>query len=113
MPKASEVASALREMADVLDASPDTDIAKPDLYFYHGHNATKEQFLALARIFPRPFKKSDGYDHTQYRLAYESPVLDATAWIERSKVCTIITPAREAVYDCPALLSPEEEASIA
>ena len=112
MPTATSIATELRRIADVLDKTPDVDLVKPSLDFYHGYTATKEEFLALAKIFPRPFKKSDGYSHDKVELTHETPSLNVGTSIKRWKVCTLREPARPAVYDCEPLLSQTEEAEI-
>jgi hypothetical protein len=112
MPKASEIATELRRIADVLDKQPETEAIKPNLHFYHGYDSTKAQFLNLAAIFPRPYKKGDGWDHKQITLTHETAAVNITASIERDKVCMLKEPARPAVYDCEPLLSQEEEATL-
>ena len=112
MPKASEIARELRAFADHLDKSGDVELIRPDLSFYHGYAATKEQFLHASSVFPRPFKKSDGWDHKQIRLTHETESLRIEASIEKDKVCTLIAPARPAVFECEPLLSQLEEESI-
>ena len=112
MPTAGQVAIELRRLADALDKHPDTNIVKPWVQFYHGYYATKDQFLAVAKILPRPLTKSDGYNHDEFRLNYESDALDFHASIDRAKMCRLIAPAQPAKYECEPLLSAEEEASL-
>ncbi len=52
MPKAHEVASELRKLANSLDREPETLITQPLVFFNTG--ARKSEFLNLARLFPRP-----------------------------------------------------------
>ena len=112
MATAREIATELRRIADVLDSNPETNIIKPDLLFYHGYGASKDDFIRLAQIFPRPYKKSDGFSHDEIVLTHENASLEVRATIDKSKVCTIKIPARPAVYDCEPLLSLEEEESL-
>jgi len=112
MPTANAVAKELRKLADQLDRKPDIEIVKPTVHFSHGHSRGKDQFLSLASVFPRPLKKGDGWQHEEYTLSHDTDALDVYACIDRSKVCTVVIPAREAVYDCVPLLSIEEEAEI-
>jgi len=109
---ASAVASELRRIADVFDKSPETKLIQPRLSFYFGYANTKEQFLDLAKVFPRPFDKGDGYDHQQYTLKHETDALEVYAAIDRSKVCTLVEEARPARYECVPILSLEEEAAL-
>lgn len=112
MPTATSIATELRRIADVLDKTPDVDLVKPSLDFYHGYMGTKEQFLAIAKIFPRPFTKGNGYSHDKVEITHESAALNVGASIDRSKVCTLVEPAKPAVYDCVPLLSLEEEQAL-
>ena len=109
MPKANAIATRLREIADFLDKTPDAELTKPSLSFYHGYGDTKEQFVNLAKVFPRPFEKGDGYSHDQITLSHDGEAVSAYASIDRSRVCTLIEPARPARYDCVPLLSLEED----
>lgn len=110
MPKAGEVAIKLRRIADALDADADTVIVKPTLSF---HPWEKEAFLALAAIFPRPYTKGDGWNHSQITLTHDGNAVEVYAAIDRSRVCTIKVPAQPAIYDCePSLLSQAEEQHI-
>jgi hypothetical protein len=108
-----ELAAELRSIADIFDAAASVPIIKPTLNFYHGYAATKEEFLALAAAFPRPFKKGDGYAHAQYTLTHESAVLEVYASIDRTKVCHVVKPAQPAEFECEPLLSEIEEAALA
>ena len=112
MPTANAIASRLREIADMLDKTPDAEMTSASLSFYHGLLGTKEQFLNLAKVFPRPFEKGDGYRHDEYTLEHKTNAVRVYASIDRSKVCILREPAREAVYDCVPLLSLEEEKAL-
>ena len=111
MPKAGEIATELRRIADALDREPETELVKPMLTFYSND---KTEFLASARILPRPLAK-EVTDHEYTLESGRKP--GGAVWLrtkcDRNKVCTVITPAVPAVYDCPPLLSDEEEASLA
>lgn len=112
MPKAAEVAQELRRIADVLDNNPETEVMRPDLSFFHFSN--KDDFMRLAKIFPRPYEKEygGGEQYSRIRLVHKTPSVEVTASIYRSAVCTLITPARPAEYDCEPLLSFEEESEL-
>lgn len=88
MPTANAIASRLREIADMLDKTPDVELTKPNLGFYHVGAEPKDAFINLAKIFPRPFDKGDGYSHDQYTLTHDTDILRVHASIDRSKVCT-------------------------
>ena len=115
MPKASVVAAELRNLADRLDASPDTVIEK--LFITRSHySSTKNEFLDFVKLMPRPLKKgtadyglSSGPELT---VAYEGTGINIHVTIPQSATCTLITPARPAVYDCNPILSAEDEAEI-
>jgi hypothetical protein len=115
MPLAKDVAIELRKLADSLDQQPEAQIVRPWIYFsnsYMGSEA-KGLFLALAAILPHPLAKV--YKGDEIRLEYENPAMSISAYIERSKVCTIIEPQRiiPAVYQCEPLLSESEDVSLA
>ena len=112
MPTTTAVASELRRIADVLDKTPGVEVTKPTLAFYHDYTGKKEIFLSLARVFPRPLQKGDGYDHKYVTLTHESDALEVYACIGKDKLCTLIEPAKPARYACTPLLSLEEEAEL-
>jgi hypothetical protein len=104
--KASEFALKLRKLADGLDKAPEAEI-----YTYvsitPAHN-DKQTFLALAKLMPRPLTKKIRYEGTNY----QDFTLEGDGFflgIPRSMICTLIEPAKPAVYDCPSILSKEEE----
>ena len=111
MPTANAIASRLREIADMLDKTPDADLTVPRLSFFHS-DKEKQQFINLTKVFPRPFEKGDGYNHTEITLRYRPDELTVYAAIDRSTVCVLREPAKPAVYDCVPLLSLEEEAAL-
>jgi hypothetical protein len=112
MTTTAAVAAELRRIADLLDKTPDVKIVKPNLSFFHSYQGTKESFLSLAKVFPRPIKKGDGYEHDEYTLTHESEALGVYAAIKKSKICTLVEPARPARYECTPILSLEEEAAL-
>jgi hypothetical protein len=112
MPTTSAIASELRRIADMFEKNPDIDMVQPRLSFYFGCSDTKEKFLDLAKIFPRPLKKGDGFSHDQYTLTHKTEALEVYASIDRSKVCTLVEKARPARYTCVPLLSLEEESAL-
>lgn len=110
MPKANEVAAELRKLADALDRIGECEVSAPNVYFsycFEG-SAAKDDFLALAKILPRPLTKEYPAGDTM-DLVYKTNAIRVRTYIERSKVCTLIEPSRKAVYRCEPLLSPEEE----
>ena len=112
MTTAGQVASELRKLADALDKEPDASIVSPSIYFccsYCGE-ASKPAFLAIAKLLPRPLNKKPRGD--EYRLEYSTKNLSVQAYIERNQICTLIEPAKPAVYDCPSILSEAEEAAL-
>jgi hypothetical protein len=114
MPKAHEVASELRRLADALDVQPEVEIRTLWATFYCD---TKEQFLNTAALLPKPLIKE--YTDGKYgRLS----LLNTKRWdvpmrlecsVERTLTCRIVKPAQEAVYECEPILSQIEEDSIA
>lgn len=111
MPKSSEVAAALRSLADSLESNPDANICQPYVYFSPDYDKDeKEKFLSMARLMPRPVEKN--YTDTEVRLEHRSPAMVIISKISRSEVCRIVEPARAAVYDCVPLLSIEEDAQL-
>jgi len=110
MPKAHEIAAELRRIADSIEREPETEMVRPMVSFY---NDTKEQFLATARLFPRPLHKD--IDDRKYGLEnadYRKGAVWLRSQIDRNQVCTLIKAAQPAVYDCEALLSEDEESTL-
>ena len=108
MPKASEVAAELRRVAGALEQEPEAELTRPSLVFFSWDQ--KEQFLNAVRLLPRPLaKESDG---SYFKVKHEAPGLRFEASIRQEKVCTLVEPAKPAVYKCEPLLSPEEEDQI-
>ena len=109
MPKASEVAAELRKLADSLEQEPDAEISQPWVTFW----PSRESFLALARVLPRPFAKKYERDTIQliYGASAGTPIY-VRVEAQRTAVCRVVKPAQEAVYECEPLLSEAAEAQI-
>jgi hypothetical protein len=109
MPKASEVAAELRRVAGALEQEPEAELTQPSLTFFSWDQ--KAQFFNAVKLLPRPMDKEskDGY----IKVKHEAPGLRFEASIRQEKVCTLVEPAKPAVYKCEPLLSPEEEEQIA
>ena len=109
MPKSAEVAAELRRIADALDKHPEAEVSRPMLSFW----PEKEEFKTLAHILPRPLQKTtDGSgQYEKYVLENKSAVWLRAA-INRSEICILVEPARPARYECPSILSAEEEAAL-
>lgn len=113
MPKASEVAAELRRVADALDREPETVVKKPYLFFSCTHE--KDVFLRTARLMPLPLKKvyeDQGKSWDEAKLEYDSPGIYLCVSAYRSLVCTLVEPAKPAVYHCEPMFSSEEEAAL-
>lgn len=107
--KASEVAAELRRVADSLDTNP--EILITPYFSIQVEDDDKQKFKELARTMPRPMKKGVDFPGA----SYASFKLEHSFWcikIPQSKICVIKEPARPAVYDCPPLFSPKEEAEL-
>ena len=114
---AGQVANELRKLADALDREPEQELPQARVEFYCKYMGEKGKpiFLALARLLPRPLAKGpQKYDESAIEVSFRSEALQASACIERNKVCKIIEPARTipAVYECESLLSEAEEAEL-
>lgn len=113
MPKASEVASELRKLADGLDREPDMEVDDPYVSFYNGSN--KQKFLGTIRALPRPLVKEyeDGA-YGEVKVVYKSSAITIKCSVMRSVVCKVVKPAETipAVYECEPLLSLEDDAKI-
>ena len=106
---AGQVATELRKIADALDKQPETPVVRGLLYFccsYKG-DAGKKAFISLAKLLPHPLAKQP--DNDNYWLKGVNDALTTDLYISRSQICTLIEPAKPAVYDCPSILSQEEE----
>lgn len=114
MPKAHEVATELRKLADCLDKNGDVEVTKPSLHFFYFTGSDKEKFLDTARILPRPVQKDYPAGNSEYDricVAHTTPGLEVKTSIYRVAICELIEPAKPAVYDCKlTLLDHEDEA---
>ncbi len=107
--KASELATKLRTLADSLDKAPGAEI-NPYVSISPSCD-NKETFLELAKVLPRPLTKKIRHEGT----SYEDFTLEGDGFllcIPRSALCVIVEPARPARYECPSILSEEEEAAL-
>lgn len=112
MPKAKEVAAELRRLAESLEREPDAVVEQPLIAFYsHGN---KDSFFNLAHLLPRPLVKSDAGSETfpAFRLEYKSAGAWILAEVYKEAACTILEPAKPAVYRCDPILSLDEEEAI-
>lgn len=111
-PKASEVATELRNLADRIEKLGDAEVSRPFVYFSHssyGDNK-KERFVALAKVLPRPLKKTYGEgSHPDMKLEFSNESISVLSVIPRSEVCEIVEPARPAKYHCPSIFTTDEE----
>ena len=112
MPKANEVATELRKLADSLDREPEAIVPNANIYFsasYIPH--AKETFKNICRLLPRPLtKRTETYgSDPDLIVEHKREAVQIHARIRKSECCTLITPARPAVYSCDPILSPEEE----
>lgn len=111
MTTAKEVALELRRIADSLEREPETEIKAPLVYFPQSHSVdTKKHFINIARLMPRPFDKV--YGERELEIGYKNEAIKVYATVDRNSVCTVITPAVPAVYDCEPLLSETELQSL-
>lgn len=113
MVKGIELAKELRKLADGVEGMSEVvTFSTPRVYFgfAYGNEKHKQGFIEFAKIMPKPFEKK--FTDYELQLVYENESLAVQAYIERDKVCKIITPAQPAVYDCEALLSQAEIAQL-
>jgi hypothetical protein len=111
--KAGLVAIELRKLAYALDAQPDAVITKPYISF---HGYSKDEFMAIARLLPRPLRKNvdepEDPKWARVRVSHKNPALDVDASVPQSLTCQLIEPAKPAVYRCDPILSEEEEVEV-
>lgn len=111
MPKAHEVAAALRTFADRLDLTPDAIVSRPFVSFSRDYGKDdKEKFLNVAKALPRPFTKE--WSGNELQVIHDNPAAYIYARIDRSDVCELVEPAKPAVYRCDPILSEEEDAEL-
>ena len=106
---AGQVATELRKIADALNKQPETPVVRGSLYFccsYKG-DAGKKAFISLAKLLPHPLAEWPNNDI--YWLTSGNDALTTDLYITRTQICTLVEPAKPAVYDCPSILSQEEE----
>ncbi|MGC9159765.1 MAG: hypothetical protein ACP5FH_12345 [Terracidiphilus sp.] len=107
--KASVLATKLRALADGLDKAPEAEIHP--YVSISPCNDDKETFLELAKVLPRPLTRKirhEGKSYEDFTLEGDVFVLS----IPRSKMCILVEAARPALYECPTILSAEEEAAL-
>lgn len=111
-PTAGEVAAKFRQIADLLDKTPETIVPRP----YIGFSCdSKEMFVRTSRLMPRPLTKKIDFPDTSYAdfcITNETDAVHLYCKVPQSMTCTLITPARPAVYDCEPILSLEEEEEV-
>jgi hypothetical protein len=111
MVKASEVVAELRRLAEAMEQAAgaqaegaEAEIPQPWLTFNCG---TKEQLQATVAVLPRPLTKRTAEVITGYWKVYlDLPFTAIRAYvgIDRDRVCRLVEPTREAVWECePAL----------
>src|SRR5271156_2491127 len=113
MVKGIELAKELRKLADAVEGLEEVvTLSTPRVYFgfAYGNEKHKQSFIEFAKVMPKPFEKK--FTDNELQLIRENESLVIQAYIERDKVCKIITPAQPAVYDCEALLSQAEIAQL-
>jgi hypothetical protein len=110
MPKASEIAAELRGLAESI-AMIDDSVNLPYVFVNIRHNS-KESFLAFAKnAMPRPFATSTEHNYGQeydLRLTHETDNVHVWCAVNQSLTCTLVEPAKPAVYKCDPILSEEE-----
>lgn len=115
MTTAGAVAIELRRVADALDKEPEAPFEQPMVSFYCNRyleaDKGKAVFLNVVRLLPKPLTKKPS--DTVMELEYQTDAIRLRAQIDRSVVCTVVEPAKPAVYRCEPLLSLEEEPSLA
>lgn len=113
MPKAHEVATELRRFADALDKQPDLIIPRP---FLNMATHSKEEFLNVVSVFPRPFYKNFEPETLEIlnvpildeRTQWDDRAIHAYACVPRKDMCRLVKEAQPAVYECDPLLDDAE-----
>ena len=103
----TQAAAALRLLASAIEQGGEKVIVAPFVNFSCRFLSSKEQFLNLVSVLPRPLKKKV-YEEDEFRLVYDTPDITVWATANRNEVCTLIEPAKPAVYSCEPLLSDAE-----
>ena len=112
--KAILLADELQKLVDALRNNPDAEVSKPWLHF-SAYATSKDQFKNLARMLPRPLKKSVEYENTsspELQLKYNGEGLEIHLVTLQSNTCRMVSPAIPAKYECESILSPEEDAEL-
>jgi hypothetical protein len=115
MPKAHEIATELRKLADALDAQPEVELNRPFVSWHHYVANEKDMFTALAKLMPRPIKKSitgEGGSMPRIDLTYQTSAITIYTQIPQSATCELVEPAKPAVYRCDPILSQLEESEL-
>lgn len=111
--KAIDAVKNLRALADLLEKHPEVPLRMVSAHVWFEE---KEAFLQIAREFPRPYRKDYDEDSRFPDLMLTHGDLKTTGSISmeipRSQLCRIVVPARPAVYECPSIFTPEEEAEL-
>jgi len=103
MPTGIEVANALRSLAVKYDGYGEERVEQLRFYKY---TTDKERFLQCVRLVPRPVRKE--YSDHAVTVVHETPAILIQVEAPRYTVCTLVTPAQPAVYECEPFLRPEE-----
>lgn len=113
MPKAHDIATELRKLADALDVQPELEMRKLWIDFYC---STKEEFLNAAAIMPRPFVKSESQpsspEWNRIAVDHKTQAVEIKASVLKSLTCELVEPAKPAIYRCDPILSALEEAQL-
>jgi hypothetical protein len=113
MPTAKEIAVELRKFADRLEKTPEAEMDKPYISFYYYRPEHKQRFINTARTLLHPLTKTvSSTDNPILKLEYSSKFMDVYTSIPQSFTCTLIEPAKKAVYRCDPILSESEDAEL-
>lgn len=107
--KAKDAVDNLRKLADVLEKHGDADLEMAHATIW---TDSKDSFMSLAADFPRPAQKrvEEGkYGNLILRHGELSTGGVVDIRIGRDKLCRIVEPAREAVYEYDPALSADYE----
>lgn len=106
---AGALAADLRRVANHLDRAPDAIIQAPYVSFLHYGTDAKETFAILARLLPKPTEITHDGSEVVLSGPFSSCRLSAT--IPASLICTVVEPAKPAVYryDCELPADANEE----
>ena len=110
--KSHAIAAELRKLADSIEKMPDVDMPSTRIFMSADD---KTCFLNAVARMPRPLKKSVFMPNSNYPkmlLEYENSGFFITAMVAQSLTCTLIEPAKPAVYKCEPILSADEESEL-